>query len=173
MEREMKKLLAFILVLGLAFPALAQQTVTLTYPTNTNQWATLDSAGTVTADFVFSSRWQRHGYSGFCTVYMLIDSAVTATQTVASYDSVTVNAYALIRDPIDSQYEIGTTNQFVAGKDSIQVFAPATNWSTNHSDDTYAASKIMNIQNCDGIRIVATSQSDCIIRFFLKYSYWD
>lgn len=149
----------------------AQKTISLTPDEDNGQYkyTALDSGTTVTKNFYFSQRTERHGYNGYVTVYVFTDSALVATQTVATFDSLTVNAYVLIYDEISQAWEQGITGLLVSGKDLINVLDEAA-WGTGHSDAKYTASKVLNLQSCDGVRLVASAMSDLIYRVELKFN---
>lgn len=169
----------WIFMLFLVSEVFAQKTVPLVpnedrnAPNGGYKWTSLDSAGTVTKNFYFRnlSNPERHGYNGYCAVYVWTDSATTATQTVASYDSLKIDAYVLKYDEISEQYEVCSTF-CVSGKDSINV-ANWISWGTAGNDDNFKVSKVLNVQNADGVRIVATAKSDLIIREELMYTLGD
>lgn len=166
----MKRLMMLALLL-MCVPCFAQRTVP-TPPAEDNgvfKWTALDSGETVTKNFYFGFAGRRTGYSGYSMLYVYTDSASTATQTVASYDSLKGDAYALDYDEISQQMEQCQTSRCVSETDSINV-ANWNEWGTGHSDDTFTLSKVLNFGSSDGVRVVFTAMSDLLIRLELKYA---
>lgn len=124
----------------------------------------LDSGSTLTRNFYFNKTGGRSQYAGFNTLYVYTDSATTATQTVVTYDSLLVDAFALEYDEVSGQMEVCQTALCTDGKDSVNV-ASWINWGANHSDNKFTISKVLNLQLCDGVRVVAQAKSDVNLRF--------
>lgn len=124
------------------------------------QWTEIAAGGSVTHDFIFSQRFERHGYAGFSAYYAWVD---TAAGGAGARDSLKIDAYVLVYDKLSGQHEIGTPALLVSGKDSINV-AQYINWGTNHSDDKFTISKVLNVQSADGIRVI-TSNAGAALKF--------
>lgn len=146
----MKKLILILVMIGT--PVLAQKT-TRALPDQDNDvltWTNIAAGDSLIHDFYFSRRPERSSYSGYAAYYGWAD---TASGGAGARDSLLVYAEALKYDGLSSQYEVCQPGLCISGKDSINVLNWAT-WGTNHTDDNFTISKVLNVQHADGVRVV-------------------
>ena len=117
-------------------------------------WVSVDSNATGIWKFSFrgSSANRSFWYGGEVSAIGWADTSVT--EPVGARDSLTVNAFTLLYDPVDDAYERAVSA--TAAVDSINI-ADALNWGDGHADTQYTFFNGLNFARCDGVQIEVTN----------------